>query len=161
MVDRGDREAERAVGTGYFVSSYTHSLDPKKRLTIPAEWRASVGEPAQLFILPAAGRQCLVAYPARDMARHIEKLRNLPAASPRDRQMARTILASMTDLVSWDAQGRIRVRDHLLGFAGLEGQVFMTGNFEGFELWNPARWQTVTGATDSERLLEATQQMEW
>ncbi len=162
--DVSNEVTERGGGAavfGPFVSNYTHALDPKRRLTIPSEWRESVGSPRQLFVLPASGRRCLLCYPARDMARHLEKLRALHADSPRQRQLARAVLASMSDLVSWDSQGRIRIKDELLAFAELKGQVFLTGNFDGFELWNPQRWEEITRTADRQKLLEATEQLDW
>ena len=47
----GDRDSVMS-GQGIFVGRFTHSLDPKKRLTIPAVWRAQVGTPKSLYVLP-------------------------------------------------------------------------------------------------------------
>lgn len=156
----GEKGIERdleVLGGGLFVSSYTHALDPKKRLTIPAHWRASVGKPQQIFVLPAGGRTCLLCYPARDMERRIERIQQIPLENARDRIMARTLLASMSDLVAWDAQGRIRIKDELLKHAGLKNQVLLVGSFGGFELWNPGAWTKACQGVDTRRLLDATE----
>ncbi len=157
MGDQGIEEVGAALGAGLFVSSYTHALDPKKRLTIPSHWRAGVGVPQQIFVLPAGGRNCLLCYPARDMERRIERIQQIPLEHPRDRIMARTLLASMSDLVAWDAQGRIRIKDELLRHAGLKDQVMMVGSFGGFELWNPKAWAEACRSVDAQRLLDATE----
>ena len=125
---------------GGFVSRYLHSLDPKKRFTIPSGWRDQVGRPAALYILPSfSDETCLYAYPAAEMAKRLEKLRKVGIADKRARSVAR-FLASRSDLVSWDSQGRIRVKDELLDFARLAGQVRIVGAFDHFELWNPELW---------------------
>ena len=78
-------------------------------------------------------------------------MRNVSIADEEGRQLART-LASRSDLVSWDAQGRIRVDDELLRYAGLVNQVVLVGTFDGFELWNPDLWKQVGGGASVEQL---------
>jgi MraZ protein len=141
-------------GQGVFVNTYTHSLDSKKRLTIPSDWRELVGVPRRLFVLPGVNVKCLCVYPAREMTRRLEKLRNLSIADEKGRQLART-LASRSDLVPWDSQGRIRIKDDLLDFAELANQVILVGTFDGFELWSPDKWKQQIGSTDQTGLGEA------
>ncbi len=160
MGDKGIDGGMEPSGAGLFVSSYTHALDPKKRLTIPSDWRESVGLPRQIFVLPAGGRRCLLCYPARDMNRRIERIQQIPLEHARDRIMARTLLASMSDLVAWDAQGRIRIKDELLHYAQLQDQVLMVGSFGGFELWDPKAWAEACEGVDARRLLDATEMVD-
>ena len=131
-------------------------MDSKKRLTIPSDWRELVGVPKRLFVLPGVNDKCLCVYPSREMTRRLEKLRNLSIADTKGRQLART-LASRSDLVPWDTQGRIRIKDDLLEYAELINQVVLVGTFDGFELWNPDRWKQVIDATDQGGLGEAAQ----
>jgi MraZ protein len=123
-------------GQGVFVSSFTHSLDPKKRLTIPSQWRAQVGVPKSLYVLPDIQHPCLCVFPAGEIAQRLRKMRDYSMADEKARSFART-LASRSDLVAWDSQGRIRVKDELLKFADLKDQVTLVGAFDRFELWNP------------------------
>ena len=52
-VDNEPTKLEKAVsGMGMFVGNYTHSLDPKRRLTIPSVWRAQIGVPETVYVLP-------------------------------------------------------------------------------------------------------------
>lgn len=154
MEDRDIGMAGELAGQGVFVNTYTHSLDTKKRLTIPSDWRELAGVPRRLFVLPGVNDKCLCVYPAREMTRRLEKLRNLSIADERGRQLART-LASRSDLVPWDTQGRIRVKDDLLDFADLKNQVVLVGAFDCFELWSPDRWKEQTGAMDQPKLGDA------
>lgn len=139
---------------GVFVNTYTHSLDPKKRLTIPSDWRELVGTPKKLFVLPGVNTKCLCAYPAREMTRRLEKLRNLSIADDRARQLAR-VLASRSDLVPWDSQGRVRIKDELLEYAELINVVVLVGTFDGFELWSPDRWKEQISSVDQSALGDA------
>ena len=141
------------AGQGVFVGNFTHSLDPKKRLTIPSQWRAQVDSPKSLYVLPDVKDQCLGVFPAAEMAIRTEKMRRHSIGDSKARQFAR-VLASQSDLVSWDSQGRIRVKDELLAFAGLVDQVVLVGAFDRFELWNPDQWHG-TGGMDRSKLEEA------
>lgn len=123
-----------------FVDTFRHSLDAKKRLTIPSEWRALVGKPERLFVLPSTNDPCLSVFPAREMARRLKKLQELSIVDAATQDQART-LAAHANLVPWDAQGRIRIKDDLLAYAGLEGEVVLVGVFTRFELWSPKAWE--------------------
>ncbi len=136
---------------GVFVGNYRHLLDPKKRLTIPSVWREQVGLPAQVYVIPGLNQPFLSVYPAREMARRTEKFRGLSQADVVGRQFLRAI-ASRSDLAGWDAQGRIRVKDELMDFAGITSEVVLVGAFECFELWSPEKWkqQQESSATNSD-----------
>ncbi|MBN1557597.1 MAG: hypothetical protein JW951_05565 [Lentisphaerae bacterium] len=144
---------DEVAGQGVFVSNFTHSLDPKKRLTIPSEWRAQIGTPRSLYILPDVNQRCLRCFPAAEMMRRIERLRQHAISDPRARQFAR-VLAAQSDLVSWDAQGRIRIKNELLEYAGLVDQVKLVGAFETFELWAPEALKSA-GGMDPDSVREA------
>jgi MraZ protein len=151
-----DQRALGTVGTavsGVFTGNYLHSLDPKKRLTIPSEWRDQVGMPSSLYVLPGIDQHYLLVVPARDMAQRIASMRGHSVADSRARQFAR-VLGSRSQLVPWDSQGRIRVNDELMAYAQLSSQVALVGALEAFELWNPDLWKA-TGSMDQSHLGEA------
>ena len=131
-----DEEREGLVGGRLIVSHFAHYLDPKKRLTIPASWRELVGEPSALYIMPGLkNEKCLYVYPAREMPRLLERIRGIGSGDQRAKAFAR-FLGNKSDYVSWDPQGRIRIRDDLLEFAGLAERVEMHGAWNHIELWN-------------------------
>jgi MraZ protein len=128
-------------GLGVFMGSYTHSLDPKKRLTIPSEWRDHAGVPGSLYVLPGLeGMRYLMVFPAREMVQRLQSIRNLSIADAKGRQFAR-LLGSQSQLAPWDSAGRIRVNDSLLEHAQLSDQVVLVGAIDHFELWSPVLWK--------------------
>lgn len=141
------------TGLGVFFGDFQHSLDPKKRLTIPSEWRAQVTGQKGLFVLPDFFHKCLNVFPASVMTEKIEKMRRHSLSDRKAMEFAR-ILGSASDLVSWDTQGRIRIKDKLLDFAELTDQVLMVGATYKFQLWNPANRPDVA-AIDQAQLAEA------
>lgn len=158
-VEERDRAwTDEIAQNGVFVGHFVHSLDPKNRLTIPAEWRELVGVQKRLFVLPGIKVKCLCVYPAPEMTRRLERLRTLSIADDRGRQFART-LASRSQWVPWDSQGRIRVKDDLLEFADLQNQVVLVGTFDGFELWSPDSWRETQEGVDQSTVEEAARQI--
>ncbi|MFC1452563.1 division/cell wall cluster transcriptional repressor MraZ [Verrucomicrobiota bacterium] len=145
---------QEVQGQGVFVGQFEHNLDPKKRLTIPAEWRIQTGKSKGLYILPNVRMGCLNVLQASEMVLRIQKMREHPISDEQAQIFARH-LGSRSDLVSWDSQGRIRVSDLLLDFAGLADRVVMLGAFVKFELWNPDRYRE-RGEASPEQLQEAT-----
>ena len=141
------------IAQGAFVGSFLHTLDPKKRLTIPSEWREIVGGANRLYVLPGVDEICLCVFPARDMVQRLQPIRKHSIADPRARKFAR-VLGSQSQLEAWDPQGRIRVKDALLKFARLESQVVLVGAFESFELWNPDLWEA-SGTMDRTQFRDA------
>jgi len=144
---------EEIAGLGVFVGDFVHSMDPKKRITIPSVWRVQITAPRSLYVLPDFYYRCLNVFPASAMAVKLEKIRRQSTTDKRAMQFART-LGAASDLVSWDSQGRIRIKDKLLEFAGLKDQVIMVGALDKFELWNP-EYKSQVMKIDQEKLVEA------
>jgi len=139
-------------GIGMFVGAYVHSLDPKKRITIPSVWRAQVGEPKSLFVMPDFHECCLNVLPATEVAHRLERIRRHSLADKRVMEFTRALGAD-SDLVSWDTQGRVRITDKLLSFAQITDQVQLVGALDKFQLWNPAL-RTDSGLVDQKKLAE-------
>ncbi|HMP89820.1 MAG TPA: division/cell wall cluster transcriptional repressor MraZ [Kiritimatiellia bacterium] len=137
-----------------FVDTYVHGMDAKKRLTIPSEWRALVGMPERLFVLPSAIERCLCVYPARVMARRLQKLYETSEVDAEAQSEMRELSAN-ANLVPWDAQGRIRIKDNLLDYAGLVNEVVLVGVFTRFELWSPELWKQKQPVIDQQKLGKA------
>ena len=152
-------EAGGPVGSdslGVFVNRFSHTLDTKKRLTIPSDWREIIGIPHRVFVMPGISEPCLLAYPAREMNQRMQSIRKLSISDRKGRQLART-LGSRSDLVPWDSAGRIRIKDELLEYAALTTEVVLVGTFDGFEIWNPENWKKVNDDPDSPGLGEAAE----
>ncbi len=128
---------EQAVsGRCSFHGRFTHSLDGKRRLTIPSSWRAMVGDPKCLYVLPDFNRPYLRVFPGVEWTRRLDRIRELPIADEQAREFVRR-LGMSSEIAVWDSQGRIRVSDELLAFAGLGDQVILAGAVDTFELWSP------------------------
>lgn len=142
------------MGGSFFTGEFVHTLDPKKRLTIPSEWREMVGEPRKFYVLPALDSPCLSLYRVPEFMRKLARLRERSIADPKARQMAR-VLGSRSDFIAWDSAGRVRIKDDLLQDAGLERKVVLLGALDRIELWSPEQWEHAAVAGDMASLEDA------
>jgi MraZ protein len=123
-----------------FVGKFKHTLDSKRRITIPSEWRGKLGSPQELYVMPDVSQNCLCVLTGPEMDRRIERMRDLALGDSKAREFLR-VLGSESNLVTWDAQGRMRVKDELLQRVGIVDAVLIVGTFDRFELWNPESFE--------------------
>ena len=125
------------VSTGGFVGRYDHALDPKKRFTIPSEWRKLMGDPDFVYVMPDPVEKCVNIIPAVEMESRLAKLRERALFDPALAPVLEKI-GSSSEMPTLDVQGRIRISDKLLQFANLTTTVAMVGAVRLIKLWDPA-----------------------
>lgn len=118
-----------------FVGSFTHSLDAKHRMIFPSSWRNLAGDSNQLFAFPHPEEKCLYLYTAAEMMRRLEELRSAGSIDADAQRAIRSITAG-ADLLTWDAQGRIRIGENLLRHIEVKEQVVLVGALTRIELWS-------------------------
>lgn len=125
------------------IGQYTHDLDPKKRLTLPSKWRASLGKKV---VVTNGLDTSLFIFPIKEWESIALKLASMSFGNPDSRQFNRFMLAHAfeTDI---DAQGRILIPDTLKSFAHLEEKVVLAGMHSRIELWDEAEWKRYTERT--------------
>ena len=128
-------ESTRAV-SGVLVGRRDYALDPKKRFTIPSEWRAAMGDPAYVYVMPDRKEKCVNLLPPGEMETRLERLREKALFDPVSNAAYLTIGAN-SDQLTLDCQGRIRVSDKLLQFANLTTTVAMVGAVRMIKLYDP------------------------
>ena len=121
--------------SGALVGRFDHALDPKKRFTIPSEWRASLGN--VVYVMPDRRERCLNLYSQEEMDVFLEQLRQKALLDPALNRAYQTI-GAMSELLPFDGQGRIRVSDKLLQFANLTTTVAIVGSVRMLKVYNPA-----------------------
>ena len=153
-VDKDTSKLEKAVtGKGVFVGRYTHSLDPKRRLTIPSVWRAQIGVPEVVYALPDFHKPYLALYTVGEMERRLEKLQQYSLTDEKAREAFSTI-GEYSDMMGLDSQGRIRINDKLLLFASITDRVVLNGAFNRIELWSSEK-RSEPESVDQEALRKA------
>ncbi|MCL2105043.1 MAG: hypothetical protein FWH21_08355 [Kiritimatiellaeota bacterium] len=112
------------------------TLDAKKRLTIPSEWRELVKTSGFVYVI-AERPKCLMLLPPAEMDQRMEKVRQMPLVKGSVSLLSK--VAEFSEHVKMDPQGRIRICDRLLEFAEIEDKAVAVPAMDRLLLWSPAR----------------------
>lgn len=118
------------------IGEYQHTLDPKKRLAIPAKLRKKLGGQV---IVTGGEDNCLSIYPMEEWQKLTEKLSALPQGQKTTRDFLRHRF-SLAAEIELDPLGRILIPDYLKNYAGLRQRVIIAGVFNRLEIWDEERW---------------------
>lgn len=119
-----------------FLGQYRHSLDDKARITLPAKFRPQFGES---LVLTAGTERCIWAYPAEEFGKLAERINALPLIGQEAAAFRRLIYGNAFD-AGLDKQGRVVLPEKLRRYAGIEGEVVVTGVGRFVEIWSPVEW---------------------
>jgi len=119
------------------IGEYLHTLDAKKRLSLPAKFRKDVGKKV---VITRGLDACLFLFPQKSWDKIATKLSDLPFGQADTRGMSRFILAGAVD-TEVDNAGRILVPDYLKDFADLKSRVVLAGVSDRIEIWNEKTWE--------------------
>ncbi len=129
-----------------FIGEYSHNLDTKGRLAIPAKFRTKLKKGA---VVTRGLDNCLFLYDKDQWEKIAEKLANLPISQAKARAFSRLMLAGAMD-VECDAQGRINLPDYLRKFAGLNKKTIIAGLFDRLEIWDKDEWEKYKNGAEAE-----------
>lgn len=121
-----------------FQGATALSLDAKGRMVIPTRHRDALDQAAQptpgRLVLTAHPHRCLLLYPQPAWESIRERIAEL---SPQ----ARRLLIGFAEELEIDSAGRVLVPPALRSHAGLEKDIWMIGQGNGFEVWSDAGWK--------------------
>ncbi len=130
-----------------FLGRYTHTLDEKGRLTIPARFRESLETGAYVTQGFEQNLMVLTTPAFQEFSRRVNAM---SLTDPNARQLRR-LWFSTADRIEFDRSGRIRIPQFLMEFAGLQNEIIIVGMGEFIELWSPEHWgKQAADLTDSE-----------
>lgn len=118
------------------IGEYTHTIDTKKRLAIPAKFRKELGS---TLIVTRGLDNCLFVYSEHEWKKLADKLGKLPIAKRDVRGFLRLMLAGAME-VHVDGLGRILIPDYLKEYARIEKNVIVTGLYNRLEVWSEVDW---------------------
>lgn len=128
-----------------FIGEFTHSIDTKGRIAIPAKFRVKLANEA---IITRGLDNCLFVFTKHDWDELAKKLISLPLAQANSRAFARLMLAGAME-AELDGQGRILVPDYLREYAGLAKEGVVAGLYNRIEVWNSEKWADYKKKTES------------
>ncbi|MHB1294313.1 MAG: division/cell wall cluster transcriptional repressor MraZ [Anaerolineae bacterium] len=130
-----------------FLGEYSHALDPKGRLTIPARFR---GELESGLVITRGYEPCLVIYPLQEWGALADKVARMPMASRTARSYSRLMFGGAFEQVP-DKNGRVLVPAFLREYAGIEDDTIVVGVNNYIEVWSPSNYGQVV-ARDTENM---------
>jgi len=121
-----------------FLGEYSHTIDDKNRLSIPAKFR---DELAKGLILTRGLDGCLWLYTETEWQKIAEGVSKLPITQKNARSFGRFILSGAMDL-KLDKVGRVNVPKYLADYAGIKNKVVVTGMHTRLEIWAEDKWNS-------------------
>jgi MraZ protein len=129
-----------------FLGEFSHTIDDKGRLTLPAKYRVEL---ATGVVLTRGLDGCLFVFTMAGWEQTRQSLQHLPFTQKSARDFSRFIFSGANDLIP-DKQGRILVPGYLRDYAALDGDIVIIGTNDRLEIWNPQRWQEVMSRVEAE-----------
>lgn len=127
-----------------FMGEYSHSIDSKGRLIMPAKYRDELGKE---FVMTKGADNCISVYPMEEW-RNIEgRVREMSMNSKEGRRFMR-IFFSSASLCELDKQGRVLIPQALRAHASLDKDVVLIGNVTRVEIWSKDQWDAYQGEVD-------------
>jgi len=119
------------------IGEYKHTLDPKKRLSLPSKWRKELGKK---LVITRGLDNCLFVYTLKEWHKITEKIGQLPLGQADTRGFNRFFLSGAVE-VEVDSVGRILVPDFLKEFAKLDSKTVLAGIYNRIEIWDENKWE--------------------
>ena len=132
------------------MGEYSHSLDTKGRLIMPAKLRQDIGEK---FILTKGLDGCLFAFSQTEWNNFEEKLKSLPLSDKNARNFVRFFLSGATEC-EIDKQGRFLIPNNLRTAANLEKDAIIIGVGTRIEIWNKETWEKCDKEISADEIAE-------
>jgi MraZ protein len=127
-----------------FIGEYTHSIDDKNRLSLPAKFRAEMGK--KVVVTPGLDN-CLFVFTQKEWAEISSKLNQSSLLQADNRSFNRFMFAGAVE-ADIDSIGRILIPDFLRDRANLKNKVVVIGVSTRVEIWNEKTW------TDYKKVVE-------
>ena len=132
------------------MGEYSHSLDTKGRLKMPAKLRQDIGDK---FILTKGLDGCLFAFSQTEWNNFEEKLKGLPLSDKNARNFVRFFLSGATEC-EIDKQGRFLIPTNLRISANLEKDAIIIGVGTRIEIWNKETWEKCDEEISADEIAE-------
>lgn len=129
-----------------FVGSYSHSLDAKKRVFIPAKFREELGE---TFYITRKFDAYLSVYTSEGWEAYLEKIEKLPESVAAEIQ---DFILGGAQKCTVDSSGRIIIDERLQKHARINKNVVFVGAGRQIRIWAEELWEEREKTRDFEKM---------
>ncbi len=124
-----------------FSGEFRITLDPKKRINIPAAVRKILpAESDGKLVFTRGFEGCVFMFPGIEWKRLTEKLMTLNSFDVNVRNFTRVFVGS-AHIISMDSQGRILLPESITEMANINKEILLQGSLNKWEVWNPEIYQ--------------------
>ena len=127
-------ESEVVSVLATLVGHYSHTVDDKNRVFIPAKHRDQLGES---FMITQLFDKCISVYSMNEWDKLTDKINELPQIEARD--ILLFLFSNAVD-VQPDKQGRIILSQELREYAEIEKNAVVVGAGNHVEIWSDKNW---------------------
>ena len=128
------------------IGEYIHTLDEKKRVSLPIKFRKEMGKK---IIITAGLDNCLWIFTLTQWKKISEKLGEFSMLQADNRSFNRYMFGSATE-VEVDSIGRILLPEFLVTRANLKSKVSVIGVQDRVEIWNEENWKDYKGVVEKQ-----------
>lgn len=129
-----------------FLGEYHRTIDKKGRIFIPAKFREDLIK--GIIISKGFDEQCLFLFSKDNWKRLEEKILTNPVAKRSTQRFSRWFFSSASE-EAMDQQGRTRIPQNLIEYAGLKKDIVLVGVSDRAEIWAKEIWQKYYKQSDS------------
>ncbi|MBI2108642.1 MAG: division/cell wall cluster transcriptional repressor MraZ [Parcubacteria group bacterium] len=135
------------------IGEYKHTIDAKKRLSLPSKFRKELGKN---IVITKGLDTCLFIYSPKNFQRFLTRLKELSVGKSASRRFNRFVLGGAID-TQIDSLGRILVPDFLKDFAELKNTIVLIGVNDRVEIWDEKNWIEYRAQSEKEADMLAEQ----
>jgi len=138
---------EESVGTSpTFRGNFSHTLDPKGRVSLPSEFRRVLAAQEETRVVItnyiSEGARCLEGFGLKAWQEFEARLRAKSRFGTKLQRLENFYLSRAAEC-ALDVSGRILVPLHLRTYAGIEKEVTFTASIHGFRVWDKRVWEMI------------------
>ncbi len=124
-----------------FYGEYTHSIDRKGRLILPARFREVAKEYGiEKFFVTRGLDKCIFMFSEDEWKSQEQKFRNMSFTKQESRSFNRIFFSGALEAIP-DKQGRFIIPNYLKEFAGIKRDAILIGVSNRIEIWDNGVWE--------------------
>lgn len=129
------------------IGEYTHTIDDKGRVSLPAKFRALLGK--KIIITPGLDN-CLFVFTAKEWEKVAGRLSENSSVLSADMRSFTRYMFGGAFSSQVDSIGRILIPDFLRSRSGLGSKVAIVGVQNRLEIWNEEGWREYKSKVEKE-----------
>jgi division/cell wall cluster transcriptional repressor MraZ len=115
--------------------TYPQGLDQRARLTIPADWRDQMGNPAQVMVMKDWTEKALILLTPEEEEQYHKKISG-KMFNTKIKKLS-TIIGKNSETIPFDSQGRLSISSNLLAHACITKSATLVGCGNRIQIYSP------------------------